>query len=122
MIVLDGRVLLIRRRVPEGDLVWQFPAGAIEPGESAEHAAVRETMEETGLTVETTKLIGERVHPKTGRAMSYTVCSVVSGEAHVAYADELAEVAWVAHSEMGDYVPYGLFGPMQEYLDDALTR
>ncbi|WP_031189847.1 MULTISPECIES: NUDIX hydrolase [Streptomyces] len=122
VIVRDARVLLIRRRVPEGDLVWQFPAGAIEAGETAEQAAVRETLEETGLTVEAVKLIGERVHPKTGRSMSYTACSVVSGEAHIADADELAEVAWVAHSEIGEYVPYGLFGPVQEYLDDALTR
>ncbi len=115
-------MLLIRRRVPEGDLVRQFLAGAIEPGESAEQAAVRETLEETGLTVEAVKLIGERVHPKTGRSMSYTACAIVSGEAHVADDEELAEVAWVAHLEIGEYMPYGLFGPVQEYLDATLTR
>ncbi len=115
-------MLLIRRRVPEGDLVWQFPAGAIEPGESAEQAAVRETLEETGLTVEATKLIGERVHPKTGRSMSYTACSVISGQARVADDEELAEVAWVAHLKIGGYVPYGLFGPVQEYLNGAPVR
>ncbi|WP_371749443.1 GNAT family N-acetyltransferase [Streptomyces sp. NBC_01283] len=38
----QGTVLLIRRRVPEGDLVWQFPAGQIKLGESAEQAASRE--------------------------------------------------------------------------------
>ncbi|MFH8751070.1 NUDIX hydrolase [Streptomyces rimosus] len=122
IIVGGGRVLMVRRRVKEGELSWQFPAGAIEAGETAEQAAVRETLEETGLTVEATKLIGERVHPKTGRSMSYTACSAISGEAHVADTEELAEVAWVAHSEISDYVPYGLFGPVQEYLDDALTR
>ncbi|GGV71858.1 hypothetical protein GCM10010277_84170 [Streptomyces longisporoflavus] len=41
VIVHSGRVLLIRRRVPEGDLVWQSPAGMAEPGETAERAAVR---------------------------------------------------------------------------------
>ncbi|MFI2618100.1 NUDIX hydrolase [Streptomyces sp. NPDC018584] len=28
----QGRVLLIHRAVPEGDLVWQFPAGKIDAG------------------------------------------------------------------------------------------
>lgn len=121
IIVRDDRVLMVRRRVGEGDLLWQFPAGGIEHGETAEQAAVRETQEETGLTVEALKLIGERVHPKTGRRMSYTACSPISGEAHVADADELDAVAWVTHSEIADYVPYGLFDAVQKYLDDALT-
>lgn len=121
IIVRENRVLMVRRRVKEGELMWQFPAGAIEAGESAEEAAVRETQEETGLTVEAVKLLGERVHPKTGRLMSYTACSVVSGEAHVADEEELAEVAWVTLAEIPDYVPYGLFEPVQQYLNAELS-
>ncbi|MFF2146190.1 NUDIX hydrolase [Kitasatospora sp. NPDC058190] len=49
IVVQDGRVLMVRRRVAEGQLSWKFPAGEIEPGESPEAAAVRETAEETGL-------------------------------------------------------------------------
>lgn len=121
IIVQHGRVLMVRRRVKEGELMWQFPAGAIEHDESPEAAAVRETLEETGLTVEPIKLLGHRVHPKTGRFMAYTACAALAGEAHVADAEELAEVAWVAHTEISDYVPYGLFEPVQEYLDRALS-
>jgi 8-oxo-dGTP diphosphatase len=121
IVVQANRVLMVRRRIKEGELMWQFPAGAIEAGETAEQAAVRETEEETGLTVEAVKLLGERVHPKTGRLMSYTACEPISGEAFVADAEELAEVAWVAHSEIPQYVPYGLFEPVQEYLDGALN-
>lgn len=68
-------MLLIRRRVAEDRLVWQFPAGVIEPGESPAEAAVRETLEETGLPIAATQHLGERVHPLTGRRMSYTTCS-----------------------------------------------
>jgi 8-oxo-dGTP diphosphatase len=121
IIVDQGRVLMVRRRVKEGALSWQFPAGGIEAGESPEEAAVRETLEETGLEVKAIRLLGQRVHPKTGREMSYTAAEVVAGEAHVADEEELAEVAWVAHSEISTYVPYGLFGPVQEYLDEALA-
>lgn len=122
IIVHDGRVLMVRRRVSEGELMWQFPAGGIEDGETAEDAAVRETLEETGLVVKAVRLLGERVHPKTGRRMSYTACEVVDGEARVADADELDAVAWVRHDEIPDYVPYGLFGPVQEHLDETLQH
>ncbi|MFC5803301.1 NUDIX hydrolase [Streptomyces formicae] len=122
IIVHEGRVLMVRRRVSEGVLSWQFPAGKVEPGESREEAAVRETEEETGLSVAAMKLLGERVHPKTGRLMSYTACEVVSGTAHVAAPEELAELAWVPHGEIPQYVPYGLFEPVHEYLDASLPR
>jgi 8-oxo-dGTP diphosphatase len=122
IIVQDGKVLMVRRRVSEGELMWQFPAGQIEDGEAPEDAAVRETIEETGLVVTAVKLLGERVHPKTGRAMSYTACTPVQGEARVADEDELDAVAWVAHDEIKEYVPYGLYGPVQEYLDEALPH
>ena len=45
-----GRILLARRT--EGrDLagLWEFPGGKIEPGETAEHALVRELREELGI-------------------------------------------------------------------------
>jgi 8-oxo-dGTP diphosphatase len=122
IIVSEGKVLMVRRRVSEGELMWQFPAGQIEDGEAVEDAAVRETVEETGLVVAATKLLGERVHPKTGRLMSYTACQPLQGEARVADEEELDAVAWVAHSEIADYVPYGLYGPVQEYLDEVLPR
>ncbi|MBZ6207492.1 NUDIX hydrolase [Streptomyces olivaceus] len=122
IIVRDGRVLMVRRAVKEGELMWQFPAGGIEAGESPEEAAVRETLEETALTVKAVRLLGQRVHPKTGREMSYTACDAVDGEARVADDEELDAVAWVAHGEIADYVPYGLFEPVQEYLDDILPH
>ncbi|OSY52628.1 RNA pyrophosphohydrolase [Streptomyces fradiae ATCC 10745 = DSM 40063] len=51
IVVNEGRVLMVRRRVSEGQPSWQFPAGEVEPREAREDAAVRETQEETGLTV-----------------------------------------------------------------------
>ena len=53
----EGRFLLVEERVRD-DLVLNQPAGHLEPGESLFQAAVRETVEETGWTVELTDFIG----------------------------------------------------------------
>lgn len=120
IIVRDGKLLLVQRRVAEGSLSWQFPAGAVEAGETFEEAAVRETAEETGLTVEAVKMLGERVHPNTGRLVGYVACEVRSGTAYVADAEELADLVWAAPDQLTDYVPYGFAPIVQDYLTVTL--
>lgn len=46
----DGRFLFVEERV-RGALVINQPAGHLDPGETLVHAAVRETLEETGWHV-----------------------------------------------------------------------
>lgn len=121
VIVKDGQVLMVRRRVKEGQLSWQFPAGAVEPGETGEEAAVRETREEVGLTVAAIKPLGERVHPATGRTMVYVACRVLDGAPYVADEEELAEVEWCDRAKLTSYVPYPFFEPVEEYFDETLT-
>jgi 8-oxo-dGTP diphosphatase len=121
IVVDDGRVLMVRRRIKEGELSWQFPAGAIEPGESDEAAAARETLDEAGLVVSPIKHLGGRVHPATGRTMVYVACHVLDGTAHVADADELAEVEWCDRNRLRDHVLRPLFEPVQDYLDGYLA-
>lgn len=120
IIVNDGQVLMVRRKVKEGSLSWQFPAGEVEPGESNEDAAVRETSEEVGLTVRAVEQLGERVHPATGRTMVYVACEVIEGQAHVADDDELDAVDWCTREKLAEYVPYPLFEPVQRHLESAL--
>jgi 8-oxo-dGTP diphosphatase len=92
----------------------------VVPGESGGQAAVRETREEAGLAVRAVGILGERVHPDTGRMMLYIACEIIGGRAHVADEDEIAEVAWCDCTTLTDYVPYPLAGPVQAYLDDNL--
>ena len=50
----DSSVLLILVQNLKGEKVWTFPKGHLEPGETAEQAAVREVAEETGWDCEIT--------------------------------------------------------------------
>ena len=120
VIVHTSRVLLIRRRVAEGALLWTFPSGKVGAGESPAAAAVREAREETGVTVEPARLLGERVHPDTGRPMVYVACRLVSGVAWAASPREVAEVAWVRCDDIPPLIPGSFYGPAQAYLDDVL--
>ena len=51
-----GREVLLVHRPRYDD--WSFPKGKLDPGESAQAAAVREVEEETGLLVEVTGICG----------------------------------------------------------------
>jgi len=57
VVVDGGRVLLVEETI-EGRQVLNQPAGHLEPGESLAAAALRETREETGWTVELSAFIG----------------------------------------------------------------
>lgn len=49
---------IIGRIDRKGRMVWSFPKGHLEAGETAEQAAVREVFEETGLTAEVNAPLG----------------------------------------------------------------
>ncbi len=53
----DGKVLLALRARPRR---WSLPGGRIEPGETAEQAALRELREEVGVEAEIVAPAGER--------------------------------------------------------------
>ncbi|MCC5576486.1 NUDIX domain-containing protein [Microtetraspora sp. AC03309] len=58
----DAGELLMIRRSDNGN--WAVPGGAIDLGESLPQAAVRETLEETGVLCEITGLVGTYTDPR----------------------------------------------------------
>jgi ADP-ribose pyrophosphatase YjhB (NUDIX family) len=58
IVELDGEIVLIQRAIEPGYGLWTFPGGFVERGEVAEEAAARETLEETGMEIETTGIVG----------------------------------------------------------------
>ena len=51
----DGKLLLGKRKNTHGENMWAFPGGHLEFGESPTECAIRETLEETGLTIKKIK-------------------------------------------------------------------
>jgi 8-oxo-dGTP pyrophosphatase MutT (NUDIX family) len=61
-VVVDSeRVLLVRNRYGVTSGRYLLPAGRVNPGEMPDRAAERETLEETGLRVQVTGLLGVRI-------------------------------------------------------------
>lgn len=56
-LVVDGRLLLLRRAIQPYQDAWNLPAGFVEADEHPRRAAERETLEETGLQVRATTLV-----------------------------------------------------------------
>jgi 8-oxo-dGTP diphosphatase len=55
---MDGGIVLVQRDIEPGYGKWTFPGGFVERGERAEAAAERETLEETGVEIEVTGIVG----------------------------------------------------------------
>ncbi|HEX6351586.1 NUDIX domain-containing protein [Actinophytocola sp.] len=100
-----GRVLLIRRT--DNDL-YAIPGGALELGETLTQAVRREVIEETGVAVEVTGMLGVYSDPEhvieftDGEVrQEFSVCfraEPTGGEPRTS--DESSEVLWVAPEEL----------------------
>lgn len=57
-ITADGRIVLLRRGIEPGLGAWAQPGGFLEVDETVTEAAIRETLEETGLIVRPGEIVG----------------------------------------------------------------
>jgi ADP-ribose pyrophosphatase YjhB (NUDIX family) len=87
----DGGLLLQRRAIDPGKGKWTFPSGYVDRGERVEDAAVREALEETGLEVQLTGLLG--LYSDTGNPVVLAVyaADVIGGS--VIASDESDDIA-----------------------------
>ncbi|WP_342765988.1 NUDIX hydrolase [Methanobacterium alcaliphilum] len=71
----DEKIIMVKRKNNPYKDFWALPGGFVEYGETVEHAACREALEETGLEVELDSLVGVYSEPsRDPRGHVITVC------------------------------------------------
>jgi 8-oxo-dGTP diphosphatase len=126
MILREGMILLGKRNDdPEkadselhGEGTWTMPGGKMEFGESFEETAVREVLEETGLTIEKENLrlisvSNDRKEDAQFVTLGF-LCENVSGEPKVMEPEEITEWKWF---ELDKY-PLNIFFPSEEIINN----
>ena len=99
----DGKYLITQRR-PEAilPLLWEFPSGRVEDGESDEDALRREIQERLGAEINVAELSMFIKHEYETYALDFCVyrCTLVSDSVRP---QRVHDCKWVTPSEMGDY-------------------
>jgi 8-oxo-dGTP pyrophosphatase MutT (NUDIX family) len=123
IILLQGDKIALIERHRAGLHYFVFPGGHIEPGETPEQAAVRETMEELGLQVVIRKLAV--VADWQGRTQYYFLAELLGGSFGTGTGEEMI----TPRPEKGSYQP--LWMPIAElssqpikpfFMADLVTR
>jgi ADP-ribose pyrophosphatase YjhB (NUDIX family) len=78
----DGRIVLLRRAIAPGIGTWAQPGGFLEADETVIQGAKRETLEETGLEVEPTDIVGVYPQPRASVVVVVYAAAIVGGEMH----------------------------------------
>lgn len=116
VVVRGAEVLLVRRR-GDTELSWQFPAGMVKPGASAEAVAVAETHGETGVHCAVRESLGSRIHPAKGVLCEYYLCDWLMGDATNRDPLENSDAQWVPISQLPRFIPTEqIFPPILEVL------
>jgi 8-oxo-dGTP diphosphatase len=102
ILVRDGRVLVARRRDDdERGGLWEFPGGALEPGETPAAALARELAEELGVTVRVGPRWGIVTHPYPERPVRlyFHFTDIIAGEPRAA---DPVEIRWVEPATLAE--------------------
>ena len=114
----DGGILLIKRAIEPGYGKWTFPGGFVERGEAAEAAAEREALEEAGMQIEVTGIVGLYTYEGQIPAIAVFAARVTGGEPTPL--DETLEVKSFAPDDL----PWGelAFPSTEQALKDYLRE
>jgi NAD+ diphosphatase len=111
MLVLDpeDRLLLARNALwPAGRM--SVVAGFVEPGESAEHAVIREVYEETAIEVGQVRYLGSQPWPMPRSLMLGFQSMAKGGQRITVDAEEIGEARWFSRAELLAAIESGELG------------
>jgi ADP-ribose pyrophosphatase YjhB (NUDIX family) len=126
VVVNDADEILMIRRTDNGN--WALPGGAVDLGESVAQAAVRETLEESGIECAVIGIVGIYSDPR--HVILYTSNGEVRQEFSIVLtarplagkptpSSESSEVRWVPASEIPGYT---MDRSMRIRINDFLAR
>ncbi len=117
LVVQNNRFLFVNAIVGKPKGLWNNPGGHVEEKESLENAAMRETLEETGLIVELGRLIGTFRYQDDDRlTVKYVFeATIKSGEVRVP-PEEIREARWFRLDELENESEF-TFGAVQSAKD-----
>jgi NAD+ diphosphatase len=105
----DDRCLLARNALwPKGRM--SVLAGFVEPGESAEHAVVREVFEEAAIVVGQVRYLGSQPWPMPRSLMLGYQAVAAAGQSIAVDEDEIGEARWFTRAEMREAIDSGELG------------
>jgi len=120
VILREGYVLLGERIGSHGAHTWATPGGHLELGESIEECATRETLEETGLIVDSIKKLSftNDIFEKESKhyVTLFVLASCTNGEPQVIEPEKCNQWKWFKLDEL----PEPLFLPLNNLLQEPL--
>lgn len=96
--VRDGEILLTKRNHEPRMGKWSFPSGFVDAREDVRDAAIRETLEETGIAVELERLLG--VYQEPGSNVIYLAYAARAGAGTPVADAESMEVRFFPDNEL----------------------
>jgi 8-oxo-dGTP pyrophosphatase MutT (NUDIX family) len=113
VVLHEGRVLVIvpARRAADGSLVLGLPKGHLDGEETAEQAATREVLEETGVRAELVQPLGEvrywyvREGRRISKSVHFFLFSFLDGDV-ADHDDEVLEARWLTVEQAREKLTY----------------
>ena len=100
----EGRYLITQRNATAVlPLLWEFPGGRVEPGETDEAALEREVRGRIGVTVQVGDKLGEHVHDYARYEVHMVMFGCTLPDGQVPYPATVADLRWVTSREFLDY-------------------